>query len=157
MLIEFNTFQKHSVDSKLSTNIYLMSVVFKSYKLKWTRLNVVRSSTLFTFAIIATIYQLLLQYKQSYIIRSLSNCGICIRCAAYFYIHRPKQPEFQPSGHVVIFILTFPLSLYMHVGSLSILPIIVNIHVAHTQFPVSPITSICRECLRQRISNMAML
>ena len=26
MLIEFNTFQKHSVDSKLSTNTYLMSV-----------------------------------------------------------------------------------------------------------------------------------
>ena len=26
MLIEFNTFQKHSADSKLSTNTYLMSV-----------------------------------------------------------------------------------------------------------------------------------
>ena len=26
MFIEFNTFQKHSADSKLSTNIYLMSV-----------------------------------------------------------------------------------------------------------------------------------
>ena len=35
MLIEFNTFQKHSGDSKLSTNTYLMSVAaaFKSYKL----------------------------------------------------------------------------------------------------------------------------
>ena len=26
MFIEFNTFQKHSADSKLSTNTYLMSV-----------------------------------------------------------------------------------------------------------------------------------
>ena len=26
MLIEFNTYQKHSADSKLSTNTYLMSV-----------------------------------------------------------------------------------------------------------------------------------
>ena len=51
MLMEFNTFQKHSADSKLSTNTYLMSVaiVFQSYKLKWMRFNIVRSSTLFTF------------------------------------------------------------------------------------------------------------
>ena len=37
MLIDFNAFQKHSADSKLSTNTYLMSVAasyFKSYKLK---------------------------------------------------------------------------------------------------------------------------
>ena len=40
MFIEFNTFQKHSADSKLSTNTYLMSVAAVrisklSYKLKW--------------------------------------------------------------------------------------------------------------------------
>ena len=57
MLTEFNTSQKHSADSNLSTNTYLMSVTamyFKSYKLnslywnKATRFNIVRSSTLFT-------------------------------------------------------------------------------------------------------------
>ena len=40
MFIDFNTFQKHSVDSKLSTNTYLMSVAAVrisklSYKLRW--------------------------------------------------------------------------------------------------------------------------
>ena len=40
MLIEFNTFQKHSADSKLSTDTYLMSVAAVrtsklNYKLKW--------------------------------------------------------------------------------------------------------------------------
>ena len=53
MLIEFNYFQNHSADSKLSTNTYLMSVAsvlyFKSYKLKWMWFNIVRSPTLFTF------------------------------------------------------------------------------------------------------------
>ena len=36
MLIEFNTFQKHSADSKISTNAYLMSVaaVFRKLKVK---------------------------------------------------------------------------------------------------------------------------
>ena len=36
MLIEFNTFQKHSADSKLSTNRYLMSVatVFRKLYVK---------------------------------------------------------------------------------------------------------------------------
>ena len=36
MLIEFNTFQKHSADSKLSTNTYLMSVaaVFRKLQVK---------------------------------------------------------------------------------------------------------------------------
>ena len=38
--MEFNTYQKHSADSKLSTNTYLMSVAAVrisklSYKLKW--------------------------------------------------------------------------------------------------------------------------
>ena len=33
MLIEFNTFQKHSADSKLSTNTYLMSVAAVFQKL----------------------------------------------------------------------------------------------------------------------------
>ena len=72
-------------------------------------MRLVRSSALFTFGypnlmpIIATIYQLLLQYKHSYI-RWLSNCGICIRCAAYFYIHKAKQPELTPSGRLVIHI-----------------------------------------------------
>ena len=33
MLIEFNTFQRHSADSKLSTNIYLMSVAAVLQKL----------------------------------------------------------------------------------------------------------------------------
>ena len=33
MLIEFNTFQKHSADSKLSTNRYLMSVAAVFQKL----------------------------------------------------------------------------------------------------------------------------
>ena len=51
-------------------------------------------------AIIATIYQLLLQCKHSYI-RWLSNCGICIRCAAYVYIHKPKQSELTPGGRLV--------------------------------------------------------
>ena len=40
MFIEFNTFQKHSADSKFSTNTYLMSVAAVrisklSYKLEW--------------------------------------------------------------------------------------------------------------------------
>ena len=60
-LIEFNTFQKHSADTKLSTNTYLMSVAAVFQKLqvsgcdisfywdKATRFNVVRSPTLFTF------------------------------------------------------------------------------------------------------------
>ena len=35
MLIEFNTFQKHSADAKLSTNTYLMSVaVFQKLSVK---------------------------------------------------------------------------------------------------------------------------
>ena len=51
-------------------------------------------------AIIGTIYQRLLQCKHSYI-RWLSNCGICIRCASYFYIHKPKQPELTPGGRLV--------------------------------------------------------
>ena len=34
MLIEFNTFQKHSFDSKLSTNIYFMSVAAVFQKLQ---------------------------------------------------------------------------------------------------------------------------
>ena len=46
MLIEFNTSQKHSADSKLSSNTYLMSV---AAVLKSMRFNIVRSSTLFTF------------------------------------------------------------------------------------------------------------
>ena len=33
MLIEFNTFEKHSADSKLSTNTYLMSVAAVFQKL----------------------------------------------------------------------------------------------------------------------------
>ena len=33
MLIEFNTFQKHSADSKHSTNTYLMSVAAALQKL----------------------------------------------------------------------------------------------------------------------------
>ena len=45
-------------------------------------------------AIIATIYQLLLQYQHSYT-RWLSNCGIYIRSSAYFYIHQAKQHELQ--------------------------------------------------------------
>ena len=89
MHIEFNTFQKRLADLKLSTNTYLMSVAAVFQKLI-SKFN----------AIIATIYQLLLQYKHSYI-RLLSNCGKCICCAAYFYIHKPKQPELTPSGHLV--------------------------------------------------------
>ena len=92
MLIQFNTFQKHSADSKLSTNTYLMSVAAvcpKSYKLKWmwfkhsSQFDIVYIWISKFNAIIATIYQLLLQYKHSYI-RWLSNCGIYIRCAATF-------------------------------------------------------------------------
>ena len=57
--------------------------------------KLVRSSTLFTFGYLHLMLSLL-QYisfyfnrKYSYI-RWLSNCGTCIRCAAYFYIHKPK-------------------------------------------------------------------
>ena len=51
MLIEFNTFQKHSADSKPSTNTYFMSVaaVFRKLKIKVVRFNILRSSTMFTF------------------------------------------------------------------------------------------------------------
>ena len=51
MLIEFNTFQKYSADSKLSTNTYLMPVaaVFQKLLIKVVRFKIVRSSTLFTF------------------------------------------------------------------------------------------------------------
>ena len=62
MLIEFDTFQKHSGDSKLSTNTYLMSVAAVFLKLyvkvdvtlvsietKLHGSNIVRTSTLFTF------------------------------------------------------------------------------------------------------------
>ena len=53
-------------------------------------------------AIIATIYQLVLQCKHSYI-RWRSNCGRCILCDAYFYTHKAKQPELTPSGRLVVY------------------------------------------------------
>ena len=59
MLIEFNTFQKHSADSKLSTNTYLMSVAadISFYWNKATRLNNIVYIWISKFnAIIATIY-----------------------------------------------------------------------------------------------------
>ena len=39
MLIEFNTFQKHSADSKLSTNTYLMSVA-ALFQTLWVKVDV---------------------------------------------------------------------------------------------------------------------
>ena len=97
MLIEFNTFQKHSADSKLSTNTYLMSVAAVWHSFYWnkaTRFNIVRCSTLFTFGY-PNLMLSLLQYISFYFNikiatlvanRWLSNCGIWIRCDAYFYI-----------------------------------------------------------------------
>ena len=43
-------------------------------------------------ALISTIYQHLLQYKHSYI-RWLSNCAICLRCAAYFQSSTYTSPS----------------------------------------------------------------
>ena len=53
MLIEFNTFQTHSADSKLSTNTYLMSVaaVFHSSQFDIVYIWISKFN-----AIIATIY-----------------------------------------------------------------------------------------------------
>ena len=63
MLIKFNTFQKHSADSTLSTNMYLMSVaayfkvkvdvtLFSVLKQSYTQFDIVYKFN----AIIATIY-----------------------------------------------------------------------------------------------------
>ena len=64
MLIKFNTFQKHSADSKLSTNIYLIYVAAVFQKLQ-VKVDAVQHSLQFDIvyiwiskfnAIIATIY-----------------------------------------------------------------------------------------------------
>ena len=59
MLIEFNTFQKHSAYSKLSTNTYFMSVaaVFQSYTVQHSsQFDIVYIWISKFNAIIATIY-----------------------------------------------------------------------------------------------------
>ena len=64
MLIEFSIFQKHSADSKLSTNTYLMSVA-DVFQKSYVKMDAVQHSSQFDIvyiwiskfiAVIATIY-----------------------------------------------------------------------------------------------------
>ena len=97
MLIEFNTFQKHSADSKLSTNTYLMSVaaVFQKLSVKVVRFNIVRSSTFGYPHLMLP----LLQYISFYFnINIATFVGFLITVHAYFVLRtftftRPSSPS----------------------------------------------------------------
>ena len=94
MLIEFNTFQKHSADSKLSTNTYLMSVaaVFQ-IKLEWIRFNIVRSWTLFTLGY-PNLMLSLLQYISFYFnINIATFVGFQIAVYAYVVLRTFTYPS----------------------------------------------------------------
>ena len=97
--MEFNTFQKHSSDSKLSTNTYLMSVgaVFKKLYFKVNvslvsietkphgpRFNIVPSSTLFTFGY-PNLTLSMLQYISFYFNIDIATFD-CFQIAIYAYV-----------------------------------------------------------------------
>ena len=99
MLMEFNTFQKHSSDSMLSTNTYLMSVaaVFQKLQVKVNvsfvstetkphgpRFNIVPSSTLFTFGY-PNLMLSMLQYISFYFNINIATFD-CFQIAIYAYV-----------------------------------------------------------------------
>ena len=74
---------------------------------KATRFNIVRSTTMFTFGY-PNLMLSLLRYISFYFninIATFVDFQIAVFAyvvhAAYFYIHKPKQPELTPSGRLV--------------------------------------------------------
>ena len=98
MLIEMNTFQKNLADSKLSTNTYLMSVAALFQKLQQSyTVQDSRSTTSFAFVYPNLMISLLQHISCYFNINTATfvcfQIAVYIRCAEYFYIHKPKQPE----------------------------------------------------------------